>query len=298
MSKIILKIGYSCNHKCGFCHAEFNKKITDKETLKTIKKIFYIKKNLKDIDTILFSWGEPTIQSNFFKLLNIASFLWFKTWVITNGSMLYKKYFLNKCMNYKFSDIYLSIHWWSEIVHNLMTWTDSSFKQIEELLSNLIELDLNLNLSINCVITKNNISFLEETILFIKKYWVKKIKFSLLEPKWLWLEDLGNLFVSPDKVAIEIIKLINKYPDCNIWWDWLPLCLVEWYEWKMSNLQTENIMYMSETYENDIFKTDYWLREYAKKCESCSRKKDCYWNFKIYNDLYWADYLNNKLLWE
>jgi MoaA/NifB/PqqE/SkfB family radical SAM enzyme len=55
MNKIILKIGYSCNHKCDFCHAEFNKKITEKETLKTIKKIFYIKKNLKDIDTILLS---------------------------------------------------------------------------------------------------------------------------------------------------------------------------------------------------------------------------------------------------
>ena len=36
MSKIILKIWYSCNHRCDFCHAEFNKSITNKETLKTI----------------------------------------------------------------------------------------------------------------------------------------------------------------------------------------------------------------------------------------------------------------------
>jgi len=290
MNKIILKIGYSCNHRCDFCHAEFNKKITDKETLKTIKKIFYIKKNLKDVDTILLSWWEPTIQDNFFKLLKITSWLWFKTWVITNGSMLYKKSFLDKCLKYNFNNIYLSIHWWTEKIHNMMTWTHNSFSQINDLLLNLKEKKIN-NLSINCVVTKNNIDYLEDIIFFIKKFNFNKIKFSLLEPKWLWLEDIEELFVSPDLVSKNIISLINKYPDMDIWWDWLPLCLVKWYEDKMSNLQTEKIMYMSETYEDKIYNTDYWVREYSKKCSNCSLMNTCYWNFKIYNELYWDKYL-------
>jgi MoaA/NifB/PqqE/SkfB family radical SAM enzyme len=289
MNKIILKIWYSCNHRCDFCHAEYNKQITDKETLKTIKKLFYIKKNLKDIDTILLSWWEPTIQDNFFKLLELSSSLWFKTWVVTNWSILYKKEFLDKCLQNNFVDIYLSIHWWSEKVHNTMTWTNNSFDQIEKLL-NILERK-SINLSINCVITKNNIDFLEEVILFIQKYWAKKIKFSLLEPKWLWYTDLDKLFVSPDKVSIEIIKIIKKYPNMNIWWDWLPLCLFKWYEDKISNLQTENIMYMSETYEDEIFNTDYGLREYSEKCIWCKLKESCSWNFKIYNELYWSNYL-------
>ena len=95
------------------------------------------------------------------------------------------------------------------------------------------------------------------------------------------------MFVSPDKVAIEVIKLIKKYPDINIWWDWLPLCLFKWYEDKISNLQTENIMYMSETYENEIFNTDYGIREYSKKCKWCKLKESCSSNFKVYNNLYW-----------
>lgn len=292
-NKIILKIGYSCNHRCDFCHAEFNKKITDKETLKTIKKIFYIKKNLKDIDTILVSGWEPTIQNNFFRLLKIISSLWFKTWIITNWSMLYKKEFFDKCLDYKLIDVYLSIHWWTEKIHNIMTWTNDSFSQIEELLWNFKNKQFKW-LSINCVVTKNNINNLEDIVLFIKKFNFIKIKFSLLEPKWLWLEDIDNLFVSPKKVAKNIIKLIDKYPEMNIWWDWLPLCLVKWYESMMSNLQTERIMYMSETYEDQIYNTDNWLREYSEKCDLCSLKKSCYWNFKIYNELYWDDYLVNN----
>lgn len=291
MNKIILKIWYSCNHRCDFCHAEFNKQIKEKETLKTIKKILHIKKNMKDIETILLSGWEPTIQDNFFRLLSLSSSLGFKTWIITNGSMIYKKDFLEKCEEYNFSYIYLSIHGWTEEVHNKMTWTKDSFNQIESLLENLKW--KNIELSINCVITKNNILHLEEVILFIKKYGANKIKFSLLEPKWLGLIAIDNLFVSPNIVALEIIKLIDKYKDMKISWDGLPLCLVNWYEDKISNLQTENIMYMSETYEDKIYNTDYGLREYSSKCETCKQKNICFWNFKIYNDLYWDSYLQS-----
>jgi radical SAM protein with 4Fe4S-binding SPASM domain len=77
----------------------------------------------------------------------------------------------------------------------------------------------------------------------------------------------------------------------NIWWDWLPLCLFKWFEENISNLQTEKIMYMSETYEDKIYNTDYWVREYSGECDECKLKESCSGNFKIYNDLYWDKYL-------
>lgn len=290
MSKIILKIWYSCNHRCDFCHAEFNKKILEKETLKTIKKILYIKKNMKDIETILFSWGEPTIQSNFFRLLKISADLGFKTGVVTNGSMLYKQDFLKKCMEFNFCYIYLSLHGWSERVHNMMTGTQNSFDQIKDLLLNVEK--TNIILSLNCVVTQNNIAYLEELIHFMKHYKVNKIKYSLLEPKGLWYTDIDNLFVSPERVAKTVISLINKYPELQIWWDGLPFCLIVWYENKISNLQTENIMYMSEIYEDKIYNTDHGIREYSDKCYSCVKKSSCYGNFKMYNEIYGDNYLD------
>ena len=173
-----------------------------------------------------------------------------------------------------------------------MTQTKNSFSQIKKLLLN--QKLKNINLLINCVVTKNNINKLEDVVLFIGKYWYNKIKFSLLEPKWLWLKDIDNLYISPLIVSKEIIRLIDKYKETNIYWDWLPLCLVKWYEDKISNLQTDNIMYMSEIYEDDIYKTDYWVREYWKKCINCKLKNICYWNFNKYNELYWDDYLINN----
>lgn len=292
MNKIILKIWYSCNHKCDFCHAEYNKQIKDNATLKTTKKILYVKKNKKDVDTIIFSWGEPTIQSNFFSLLELSSSLWFKTWIVTNGSMIYKDDFLEKCLKYNLSYVYLSIHWWTEELHNKMTQTLNSFYQIEKLLSN--QKLKKVNVLINCVVTKNNIYNLEDVILFINNHWYNKIKFSLLEPKWLWLSDIDNLFVSLDIVSKEIIRLIDKYKEINIYWDWFPLCLVKWYEDKVSNLQTENIIYMSELFEEEIYNTDYGIREYWKKCKNCKLKNICYWNFNKYNEIYGDDYLINN----
>ena len=206
--------------------------------------------------------------------------------------MIYRKEFLEKCLGYNFNNIYLSIHWWKNDIHNIMTWTKESFSQIKELLENLNRIDFKW-LSINCVFKKNNINYLEDVITFIKKFNFTKIKFSLLEPKWLWLINLDNLYVSPEIVAKHIIELIKKYSEINIWWDWLPLCLLQWYEKNMSNLQTEKIMYMSETFEDKIYETDYGVREFAKKCSLCSLKKSCYWNFKIYNKLYWINYLKS-----
>lgn len=289
MSQIILKIWYSCNHRCDFCHAEFNKTIKEKETLKTIKKIFYIKKHTRDIDTILLSWWEPTIQDNFFRLLSVASGLGFKTWVVTNGSMLYREDFLQKCLEYNFCRVYLSIHWGSEVTQTKMTWSPQSFSQICTLLKLLQKHSLSPN--VNCVVTKNNIDELEEVVHFLKQYWVQKVKFSLLEPKWLWYTDIENLFVRPDTVAQKILSLIDTFPDIGIYWDGLPLCLVQWYENKMSNLQTEGIQYMSEIYEDEIFQTDYGVREYSEKCFQCRKKDICYGNFQIYNELYGNDYL-------
>jgi hypothetical protein len=33
---------------------------------------------------------------------------------------------------------------------------------------------------------------------------------------------------------------------------------------------------MSETYEDNIYNTDYGLREYSAKCEACKKKNTCF----------------------
>lgn len=290
MSKVLLKIWYSCNHNCIFCHAEENKIIKDEWSLNIIKKIIYIKKNFKDIDTIIFSWGEPTMQKNFFKLLELSNWLWFNTWIVTNWSLIYEEKFLDKCLNFNLKYIYLSIHWWSEHLQNTITKAKNSFSQIKKLLNLIKKTDINILL--NCVVTKYNIDSLDEIIEFIRQNWNPKIKFSLLEPKWLGLTQIDKLYVSPHLVSEKIQDVIKKYPETNIAWDGLPLCLIKRYEKKVCNLQSEGIMYISENYEDIIYKTDFWVRDFSNKCNFCNSKKSCYWNYKIYNELYWGDFLN------
>ena len=51
---------------------------------------------------------------------------------------------------------------------------------------------------------------------------------------------------------------------------------------------------MSEVFEEEIYNTDYGIREYWKKCKNCKLKNICYWNFNKYNEIYWDDYLINN----
>jgi MoaA/NifB/PqqE/SkfB family radical SAM enzyme len=141
--------------------------------------------------------------------------------------MIYKKEFLEKCLAYRFKYIYLSLHGGTAETHNKMSGAKDSFAQIKSFLEHLQTFSHELVLSFNCVVTKNNIDHLEAVIAFIKSFGFKKIKFSLLEPKGLGYENIDKLFVSPEKVAKEICILIEKYPDMNIAWDGLPLCLVK-----------------------------------------------------------------------
>lgn len=291
-NKIILKIGYSCNHACDFCHAELNKQITQKESIKTARKIFHLKSCFPDVKVILLSGWEPTIQTNFFQMLSLSYSLWFQTWVVTNGSMIYRPDFLEKCSKYNFTHIYLSLHGGTADIHNVMSGAKDNFSQIDRLLKNLSEnYTDHIELSYNCVITKNNVEFLEDVILYIKKYPFTKIKFSLLEPKGLWYDNIQDLYVKPDYSAEKVKYLIDKYPDLDIHWDGFPYCLFLWYEKKISNLRTENIYYMSEIYEDQIFETDYGVREYSSICNGCSQKTTCYGNFQIYNEIYGDAYL-------
>lgn len=289
MEKVILKIWYGCNHNCAFCHAEYNKELEDDWTESIKSKIRYIKEALVNIEMILFSWWEPTIQKNFFELMEFAHSFWFKIWIVTNWSIIHNEVFFEKCRMFGLEQIYLSIHSWTEDSHNKITWSNNSFAQIKKLLNNIDPKEIKL--LINCVVTSHNIDNLEDVVKFVRENWNHKMKFSLMEPKWLGYTDIFKLYVSPKIVAEKIKDLIQKYPDSEIFWDWLPLCLALWMDEKICNLQTEEIKYMSECFEDEIFETDYWVRNFEEICSSCKLKKSCYWNFKIYNEIYWNEIL-------
>lgn len=291
MKKIILKISYNCDNNCLFCHAEDYKNIRNIQEKIILHKIKHIKDNYPEIWQILFSWWEPTINANIKKYLDFAKKLWFKVWLITNGGQLNNEFYDINIESWSLDYIYLSLHWPNSEIHNEIAWNKLSFQNVDKFLKKSWKYK-NLDIVVNCVVNKLNFDSLNQIAEYISKYSnIKILKFSLLEPKWNWLNNIDNLYVPIDLIANKIQSIISKYNSINICWDWFCLCVMDWFHDKISNLQTEGIEYMSETFESKIFKTDFSNREYSLKCENCTKKEICPWIYKSYISRYWDYYL-------
>jgi hypothetical protein len=56
---------------------------------------------------------------------------------------------------------------------------------------------------------------------------------------------------------------------------------------KRADLQTENILYITEIYEHKIYATDYGKRYYTEKCNtSCVLREKCYGIFEKYKNYF------------
>lgn len=287
--KALLKIWYKCNYKCNFCHAEFKKDIINIQIKPLLLKILLLKK--KWVQVILLTWWESTLESHFFKIVNFIKKQWLEFWIVTNGSTVYSKIFLNKLEQIGIKYIYLSLHWYKE-VHNFIVWDNNSYNKIISIISDL-QNRKSIKLFLNYVITKENIYSVNDTLSHLNdlKFNNLKIKFSMLELEWIWNDE--KLMVSPLLSSNIIKKVIKKYGNLNIFWDWFQICLFREFLHKRADLQTENIRYITEVYENKIFNTDYWNRIYLKKCETCNIKDKCYGIYKWYENYFKVNELIN-----
>lgn len=295
--KALLKIWYKCNYKCNFCHAEFKKSIISYDLRTFYLKILLLKK--KWVKVILLSWGESTLEKHFFEIVSFIKKNNLYFWIVTNWSTIYSDYFLDKLILLWIKNIYLSIHWYWEI-HNNIVWDNNGFDKIIKVIQSLKKYN-EVDLFLNYVVTKENYLSINDTVDYLNNLWYEglKIKFSILEPSWLGIDE--KLFIDPN-ISTKIIKQViksNYYKNLNIYWDGFPICFFYDLLERRWDLQTENILYITEVFENKIYKTDYWYRWYINECNNCSLKSECYWIHLNYISKYKKDNLINlEYLWK
>ncbi|MCK5845788.1 MAG: radical SAM protein, partial [Victivallales bacterium] len=88
--KILLRLGYSCNNECVFCHSRDRRfKNADQGTDLITLRIEAAAE--AGVDMVVFSGGEPTIRKDLFELCARAQSVGLEVGLITNGRMLYYK---------------------------------------------------------------------------------------------------------------------------------------------------------------------------------------------------------------
>lgn len=165
--KCIIDIwGWPCTYNCKFCHKIdiwFNEK-TYSKNLNDLKNIqLGIRKVLDKVDITVFninSWYETTTDKNLIKILSFIQSYWsFDITLSTNWEELKASGQVELLKNKGVTKIYLPIYW-TEEVHNKITWNINSWSFFQTAMKNLQECGIEFQL--HCIIMKDNIHVLEE----------------------------------------------------------------------------------------------------------------------------------------
>lgn len=281
--KALLKLNFSCNNRCVFCHAIDNLHYPGDETRFAIWKMRRAK--ALGVETVVFSGGESTVRQDFFLLVRAALHLGLNHGVITNGRMLSYPDFAKKYLSYKPEYIYISLHGARKKTHNRIVLA-SAFDQVVKGLRN-ISRQVPV-LTVNAVVTPVNVKELKEIVDLVLPFAPLTLKFSYVEPKGEALRHFDDVMIPIHEAAhyvneaIAYGERVGKDAGLQLGCENFVPCLIENFPKYNADLFTDNFVYMSESHEASFFPVDYGDRTYLPACSDCSLKESCPGLFKAY----------------
>ncbi len=276
LTKAIIKWGYNCNNDCVFCHsADF--RVKDSLSTEEIKRKIYLAKRLK-VEMVLFSGGEPLLIEELKELFKYSFAKRMYSGLITNGRLLYNRERVENLYNLGLRYVYMSLVSLNPDTYYKITNTYGLNQSLKAIMN--IKSFYSIMFTINIPIIKYNIGEIIDTAVKLALSGVDRIKLSVVEPKGYALKNYKEVVPSLSETAsviAETIKEVQKAnPETKIYHDGLPVCLSPDYEKYNRDMYSENILYMSESFEKRFFPVDYKNMDYVKGvCEICNKKKIC-----------------------
>lgn len=279
--EVILRINRDCNQKCLFCFVENSKKtnFTYEEVVAEVLKITkrYKWKNIEFVIT----WWEPTINPDFFAIID---YLW-KNWEFirlqTNAVFFWIDKNLEKMKPYlEKTNLFISFHSHNEKLYDHITQSKWQFPLAVKWIKNLFKCNY---LELNIVINKLNIDHFVHYIEFIwKTFWNKWNYYLNISTLTNMNNDnkVWKLSVSYSKIVKTINKselIIKKY-NINIAMSFwapsdLPFCI-----WN------KVFYFKDECYTKARLMSD---RIKFSFCKKCNYNDYCNWILKVYIEKYW-----------
>lgn len=271
--KAILKINYTCNNNCIFCHEEHRNLTYNVKDIK--KRITQLKK--EGCKEIIISGGEPTLHKELYEILKFIKNRNIRTSIMTNGTMFnYPKY--AEKMTPLIDKFYVSLHSTEENIHNKITNAESykhTLNGIKNILGN------SGNVTVRFVINKLNLDDIKDIPSFMGRIGISKIEFSLFEPVGNAEKNFEQLLPNFKKLKDKLKNLIKNSKSIKIYIDYLPLCFLE----NCTNYLIEdkifNIMKFISPDEEEIIKGKIKL----DMCKKCKKNYICQGPYKKFLNL-------------
>ena len=203
---VYFKVTGCCNLNCSFCSQSDSKRINmdfeeAKKLLREFKKMGVI--------SINYTGGEPLTYPYILELLKYGYSLGFEQTLITNGIDLFKN---EAILNYV-NTVGISLHGNPEI-HDKLCGVPGVFKVLKDNIDKIILKYPQINLNINCTLTKDNIDF--DNLAFIVKFAKKRnIKLSFGRLNYLGAAS-NDQIIDPNLYLKSIDELSKKYQYISI----------------------------------------------------------------------------------
>jgi MoaA/NifB/PqqE/SkfB family radical SAM enzyme len=292
IKKTVIITGYRCNNNCAFCIDADKRELHNKTTKEIISEMAGAKQ--RGTTYIELIGGETTIRPDFLDLIRTARELGFETITMaTNGRMFSYPKFVKKTLKAGLTNIIFSIHGHTEKLHDSLTRSPGSFKQLLKGLKNFKKEGFT-SIGSNTTIVKENYKEIESIGRFIYDQGIRNSEFIFVDPSYgAAYTHFFNLVPKISEAAPYIKKCLkigksNKIPHWSI--RYVPLCYFRDYLEQVSELK-EVVTFESEHLAPDFQNFDVENsrkivgRAKPKQCKECKLNNKC--------EGIWKEYLKN-----
>ncbi|MEM9189611.1 MAG: radical SAM protein [Myxococcota bacterium] len=290
-TKALIKVGYSCNDHCSFCHT-LDVRHIDGPAEEVHRKIERAK--VLGHRMVVLSGGEPTIRPELTRWAAHVARLGMDFGLVTNGRMLSYPKVVEALLRHRLRYVYLSLHGGSAKVHNAMVRSDA-FDETFGALARLTGHGIDLH--VNCVVAKGNVDHLRELVDAVLPYPDLTCKFSMIEPKGggnrLFNHLMPRVGYVAERVADAIVygeaKVAEAGAGPRFAHGAIPLCLLPGLEDRFDDLKTHRFLTMVEVGEADFFPVDDENKlQPADTCAGCPLSGPCPGLYRGYHETFGA----------
>ena len=270
MKKAILKLGYSCNNNCIFCHASDKKRTGITLSSEDIKKKILTAKE-HGTEMLLLSGGEASIREDIIDIMKFLRKNNILFGLITNGRMLSYQNFAVTAKKLGLTHTYISLHG-TEDIHNHLTNT-KSYKQTMKGIRNLIDLDIPF--TVNIVVNKFNVEELIEISDEFIKNSITDIRFSNLIISGNAMKHFDILTPDINHASLKVKEAIKFCigHGARAGYEGFPVCLMGEYAEHVNNLESNEIELISESYEDHLYPRDAGDKIRMNECILCQDRR-------------------------
>ena len=290
--KALIKVGYGCNENCTFCHT-LDVRHIEGSAASVHQKIERAK--ALGHTMVVLSGGEPTIRPELQAWATHVAELGMDFGLVTNGLVFAYEHVVEALVRQRLKYVYMSLHGGTAEIHDRLVRAPT-FETAHKALRNLV--GRGLDLTLNTVITRQNVEQLKPIVDVVLPYPDVTLKFSMVQPKGGGDRAFASLMPRVSEVAARVAEAIDyglartaQASGPRFAHDGIPFCLLPGHESRYADLKTDRFWTMTEVGEADFFPVDEVDKLQPEPCRGCALAGPCPGLYRGYHEIFGDDEL-------